>query len=577
VRKHENGHESPAEGRGEKETPVSGKTDKDYVIGIDFGTDSVRALVVDAADGREAGTAVSAYKRWAKGEFCDAKDNRFRQHPLDYVEGIEDAVKRALAQAGKDVAAKVRGIAIDTTGSTPCLADETGTPLALKPEFASDPDAMFVLWKDHTAVAQAERINKLAKTWGGEDYTKYEGGIYSSEWFWAKLLKLVDNGTKPAKVAKTVVEHCDWMPALLTGTKDMSMIKRSRCAMGHKAMWHASWGGYPPAAFLDKLSPRLSEFAASLGKETYPAEEPFGKLCPEWAGKLGLSADVVVAVGAYDAHIGAVGGDVAPGTLLKIMGTSTCDVMIGPKPAAGKAEKLVAGICGQVDGSVVKGMIGYEAGQSAFGDVFAWLRRIIAWPAQAGLLGAGIDADALEGKILPALEAEAAKIDPAQSGVVAIDWLNGRRTPDADQALTGAIAGISLGTDAPAVYRALIEAAAYGSRAIVERLRSEGVAVERVAAIGGVARKSPLVMQITSDILGMEISVTGSDQSVALGAAMFAATVAGFYPSALEAQKSMKAPIEKTYKPDPKRRAEYDALYIKYKALGAFAEKEMRK
>jgi L-ribulokinase len=564
---------------------VSGNKDKDYVIGIDFGTDSVRALVVDAADGSQAGTAVSAYKRWAKGEFCDPKSNRFRQHPLDYVEGVEDATVRALAQAvssrGEGVAAKVRGIAIDTTGSTPCLADETGAPLALKPEFASDPDAMFVLWKDHTAVAQAERINKLAKTWGGEDYTKYEGGIYSSEWFWAKLLKLVENGTKPAKAAKTVVEHCDWMPALLTGTKDASKIKRSRCAMGHKAMWHASWGGYPPAAFLDRLDPRLSEFAATLGVETYTAEESFGNLCPEWAKRLGLSTGVVVSVGAYDAHIGAVGGDVAPGTLLKIMGTSTCDVMIGPRPAAGAKEKLVAGICGQVDGSVVEGMIGYEAGQSAFGDVFAWLRRLLAWPARAGLLGpadggTGVDADVFEGKILPALDAAAADIDPVRSGVIAIDWFNGRRTPDADQALTGAIAGLSLGTDAPAVYRALIEAAAYGSRAIVERLRSEGVAVERVAAIGGVARKSPIVMQITADVLGMDISVTSSDQSVALGAAMFAAKVAGLYPSALEAQKAMRAPVEKTYKPDPKRRAEYDALYGKYKALGAFAEKEMR-
>jgi L-ribulokinase len=558
---------------------VSVKKGQDYVIGIDFGSDSVRALVVDAADGSSHGTAVSAYKRWARGEFCDPRENRFRQHPLDYIEGIEEATLGALAEAkssaGADVASKVRGIAIDTTGSTPCLADETGTPLSLKPEFASDPDAMFVLWKDHTAVAQAERINKLAKSWGGEDYTKYEGGIYSSEWFWAKVLKLVENGTAPAKVAATIVEHCDWMPALLTGAKELSKYRRSRCAMGHKAMWHASWGGYPAAAFLDKLNPRLSELAASLGKETYTAEESFGKLCPEWAKKLGLSTEVVVSVGAFDCHIGSVGGDVAPGTLVKVMGTSTCDVMIGPRPAPGATEKLVAGICGQVDGSVVKGMIGYEAGQSAFGDCFAWLRRIIAWPFRSGLVQG--DAEAIEGKLLPALEAEAAKIDPVQSGLVAIDWLNGRRTPDADQSLTGAIAGIRLGTDAPALYRALIEAAAFGSRAIVERLRAEGVAVERVVAVGGVAKKSPLVMQITADVMGMDIAVSSSDQSCALGGAMFAATVAGLYPSVLEAQKSMRCPIEKTYKPNAARRAEYDRIYEKYRALGAFAEKEMRK
>jgi L-ribulokinase len=574
---------------------MSGEKGRDFAIGIDFGTDSVRALVVDASDGGEASSAASAYSRWARGEFCDPKARRFRQHPLDYVEGLEDCVRRALAQAaasrGEDVAGKVRGIAIDTTGSTPCLTDRSGTPLALSDEFAADPDAMFVLWKDHAAIAQAERINELARTWGGEDYTKYEGGVYSSEWFWAKVLKLVEDGTRPAGAAASVVEHCDWMPALLTGVKDAAKIRRSRCAMGHKAMWHASWGGYPPAEFLDRLDPRLSELAATLGLDTYTADQIAGRLCPEWAARLGLSTEVVVAVGAYDAHVGAVGGDVAPGTLLKIMGTSTCDIMIGPGPGGPGApeacakERLVRGICGQVDGSVVAGMIGYEAGQSAFGDVFAWLRRILAWPARAGLLDGGpaggpaaaVRAAELEDRLLPALEAEAAKVDPAESGLVAIDWLNGRRSPDADQALTGAIAGISLGTDAPAVYRALIEAAAFGSRAIVERLRSEGVPVERVAAIGGVARKSPLVMQISADVLGMEISVTSSEQSVALGAAMFAATAAGLYPSVLEAQRAMRAPVERIYAPDPARRAAYDALYGKYKALGAFAEKEMRR
>jgi L-ribulokinase len=559
---------------------MSATKGRDFVLGIDFGTDSVRALVVDAADGSEAGTAVSAYKRWARGEFCDPRANRFRQHPLDYVEGIEDATRRALEKAGGEVAAKVRGIAIDTTGSTPCLADDAGTPLALRPEFASEPDAMFVLWKDHTAVAQAERINALARGWGGEDFTKYEGGIYSSEWFWAKALRLVENGSKAAYAARTIVEHCDWMPALLTGTTELAKYRRSRCAAGHKAMWHSSWGGYPPAAFLDRLNPRLSELAASLGAETYTAETAFGKLCPEWAGRLGLSTGVLVSVGAFDAHIGAVGGDVAPGTLLKIMGTSTCDIMVAPRPTG--PEKLVAGICGQVDGSVVKGMIGYEAGQSAFGDVFAWFRRLLAWPARAGigLIGSAqviaAAAAELEDKLLPALEAEAARIDPSESGLVALDWLNGRRTPDADQALTGAIAGISLGTDAPAVYRALVEAAAFGSRAIVERLRSEGVAVERVAAVGGVARKSPLVMQISSDVLGMDISVSASDQSCALGGAMFAATAAGLYPDVLAAQAAMRAPVERVYRPDPARRAAYDLVYEKYRALGAFAEKEMR-
>lgn len=556
---------------------MTNKKGRDYVIGIDFGSDSVRALVVDAADGEPLGTAVSSYRRWAKGMYCDPKANRFRQHPLDYVESLEECVVAALTNAGAGAASRVRGLTVDTTGSTPCLADESGSPLALWPEFSDDPDAMFMLWKDHTSVRQAERINAVARTWGGEDYTKYIGGIYSSEWFWAKALHLVEDGAKAARVAATVIEHCDWMPSLLTGVTRASDIRRGRCAMGHKAMWHPSWGGYPSAAFFDRLDPRLSELAASLGTETYTAEEAAGRLCPEWAGRLGLSTDVVVGVGAFDAHIGSVGGDIAPGTLVKIMGTSTCDVMIGPKPVAGAPERLVAGICGQVDGSVVRGMIGYEAGQSAFGDCFAWLRHLLAWPAWAGLLGSGVDPEAFEDRILPALESEAAAIDPARSGVVALDWLNGRRTPDADQGLTGAIAGLSLGTDAPSLYRALIEAAAFGSRAIVERMRSEGLPVERVVGIGGVARKSPLVMQISADVLGMDIAVSSSDQSCALGGAMFAACVAGLYPSALDAQASMRAPIERTYSPEPGRRAVYDALYAKYKALGAFAEKEMRK
>ena len=563
---------------------MSATKGRDYVLGVDFGTDSVRAIVADAADGSSAGRAVSAYARWARGEFCDPLTNRFRQHPLDYVEGIEDAVRRALAEAGPGVAAKVRGITIDTTGSTPCLADGRGTPLALVPEFAAEPDAMFVLWKDHTAVAQAQRINELARSWGGEDFTKYEGGIYSSEWFWAKALKLVENGTRAAEAAATIIEHCDWMPALLTGTRDLGALKRSRCAAGHKAMWHASWGGYPPAEFLDRLNPRLSRLAASLGTETYTTETVFGKLCPEWAERLGLSPDAVVSVGAFDAHIGAVGGDVAPGTLLKIMGTSTCDIMIAAK--SNGPQRLVRGICGQVDGSVVRGMIGYEAGQSAFGDIFAWFRNLLAWPLRAipSIVPKGNDrgmADIarrnLEDIILPALEAAAAKIDPSESGLVALDWHNGRRTPDADQALTGALAGIRLGTDAPAVYRALVESAAFGSRAIVERLRAEGVEVRRVAAVGGVARKSPLVMQICADVLGMAISVSASDESCALGGAMFAATAAGLYPDALTAQAAMRAPVEREYEPDPARRAVYDKIYDKYKALGAFAEKEMRK
>jgi L-ribulokinase len=566
---------------------VSLERGQDFVLGADFGTDSVRVVVVDAADGEMIGSGVSVYRRWAAGAWCDAAASRFRQHPLDYVEALEEATRTALVEAaspsdrpsgsraGEGPASKVRGISIDTTGSTPCLADASGLPLALRAEFAEEPDAMFVLWKDHSSVAEAELVNTLSKSWGGEDYTKYEGGVYSSEWFWAKVLRIVRTNPRVAAAARTIVEHCDWMPALLCGAADPSRWRRSRCAAGHKALWHPSWGGYPPPAFLELLHPRLAELASSLGSETWTAAERFGGLCPEWASRLGLPEGIPVGVGAFDAHVGAIGGDLGPGTLLKIMGTSTCDIMVGPRQPGGE-EKLVRGICGQVDGSVLPGMIGYEAGQSAFGDIFAWFRSVLAWPLHnlSGIEAA--DAARMEGDLLPALEAAAARVDPEKTGLVALDWMNGRRTPDADQSLKGAIAGINLATGAPAIYRSLIEAAAFGSRAIVDRMREEGLKVERVAAVGGVARKSPLVMQITADVLGMEVAVSSSEQSCALGAAMFAATVAGLHPDVLSAQAAMRAPVERIWKPEPSRQALYDGIYRRYLALGAFAERAAR-
>jgi len=547
-----------------------------FVLGLDYGTDSCRAVVVDAADGSMAGTGVKNYPRWSEGLYCDAAANRFRQHPLDYVEAMEGAVKEALERAGGGTAGKIRAISIDTTGSTPCAVDEDGTPLALRSGFSDNPSAMFVLWKDHTAVAEASRINRLARTWGGPDYTRFEGGIYSSEWFWAKILRVLSEDRRVAEAAHSFLEHCDWMPALLTGQKGMETIKRSRCAMGHKAMWHADFGGYPSEKFLSALDPRLPAIRKTLGDATYTSDEAFGKLTDEWAGRLGLPAGIPVGVGAYDAHMGAVGGGVGPGLLVKVMGTSTCDMTVGPKPSG--TEVPVKGICGQVDGSIVPGLIGYEAGQSAFGDVYAWFRDLLLWPLEKVLpevLGhdaAARAAGAVAEMLIPALEKAASAVDPEDSGLVALDWLNGRRTPDANQLLKGGIAGLSLGSDAPRVYRALVEATAFGARAIVERFREEGVAIDGIIGVGGVAKKSPLVMQVTADVLGMPIAVPAGDQSVALGAAMFAATVAGLYPNVSAAQKAMAAPVETTYEPEAARTAVYDRIYTAYRAFGAFVE-----
>ncbi len=299
------------------------------VIGIDFGTDSVRSVVADASTGRVLGTSVKHYPRWAKGLFCEPAANQFRQHPLDYLESMEASVLGALAEAGPDARAAVRGIAVDTTGSTPVLADRSGKPLALSAAFAENPNAMFVLWKDHTGVAEAERLNHLARTWGGVDYTKYVGGIYSSEWFWAKAVHVLETDPAVAEAAATIVEHCDWIPAVLTGTTDLARFKRSRCAAGHKALWHAEFGGYPSDAFLSQLNPRLPALKKSLGTETFTSDTPFGTLSPEWAAKLGLPRETVVAVGAFDAHMGAVGGGITRNHLLKVMGTSTCDIVVG--------------------------------------------------------------------------------------------------------------------------------------------------------------------------------------------------------------------------------------------------------
>jgi L-ribulokinase len=551
------------------------------VVGIDFGTDSVRSIVVDTSDGKVLGAGVTYYPRWAKGLYCDAVKNRFRQHPLDYLEGMEASVLEALSQAGADVAARVRGIGVDTTGSTPALADQSGRPLALTPSLAENPNAMFVLWKDHTAVAEAERLNRVARTWGGVDYTKYVGGIYSSEWFWAKAMHVLDSDPAVAKAAFTIVEHCDWIPAVLTGTTDLGKYKRSRCAAGHKALWHREFDGYPSNDFLAQLNPLLPAIKESFGKETFSSDIPFGTLSAEWAAKLGLPGNTIVAVGAFDAHMGAVGGGIGPNRILKVMGTSTCDVVVAAPGA--QPEKVVTGICGQVDGSVIPGAIGYEAGQSAFGDVYAWFKALLSWPLEAVLpTFAGISEETkrelvsrVAENIIPALEQAAAALSIEETTPLALDWMNGRRTPDANQRLKGAITDINLGTDAPRIYRSLVEATAFGSRAIVERFRAQQIRIDSAIAIGGVAKKSRFVMQTVADVMNLEVTVAAGDQTVALGAAMFAAVASGVHESVMHAQRAMSAGVESVYRPDPERAKRYDRLYEDYLSLGAFVESRL--
>lgn len=549
-----------------------------YTIGVDYGTDSVRTLIIDTSNGMEISSSVFEYPRWKTGKYCNPAKNQFRQHPLDYIEGLEFTIKDALRKAPVDTSERIVAIAVDTTGSTPIAINREGIPLSLTNEFAENPDAMFILWKDHTAVKEAAEINFLSKNWNGEDYTKYEGGVYSSEWFWAKLLHAIRQDEFVRKAAFSWVEHCDWIPALLTGNIDPLSLKRSRCAAGHKAMWHSDWHGLPSEAFLSKLDPLLKGLRDRLFIDTYTSDVRAGTLSNEWADRLSLPISVAVAVGAFDAHLGAVGGEIKPYYLSKVMGTSTCDMLVASRESIGN--HLVKGICGQVDGSIIPGMIGLEAGQSAFGDVYAWFRNLLLWPVEQILSKTElIDPDSryklieqLTDNIIPQLSISAEKIAIEESGLIALDWLNGRRTPDANQEVQGAIAGLSLGSDAPRIFRALVEATAFGTKRIVDRFIEEGVRIDGIIALGGVAKKSPFVLQVVCDVLNKPIQVACSEQACALGSAMAASVAGGIYSSFEDAQKSMGSGFEMVYQPVEENAAKYQILFREYCKLGRFIE-----
>ncbi|HRH49870.1 MAG TPA: ribulokinase [Panacibacter sp.] len=548
-----------------------------FVIGVDYGTDSVRAIIVNAGNGAELASAVFYYPRWKDGLFCNPSLNQFRQHPLDYVEGLEATIKSCLAQVGSNVAANVKAIAIDTTGSTPVAVDSTGTPLALLSAFEKNPNAMFVLWKDHTGVKEAAEINEHAKKFD-TNYLQFVGGIYSSEWFWAKLLHVLRDDEQVRNTCYSWVEHCDWIPFLLTGGKDIHQMKRGVCSAGHKALWATEFGGLPPNDFFKSLDPLLDGFTARLFTETYTSDKAAGTLSNEWSQRLGLSTDVIIGVGAFDAHMGAVGGQIEPYHLSKVMGTSTCDMLVAPTNEV--EGKLVKGICGQVPGSIIPGMMGMEAGQSAFGDAYAWFKNVLAWPlqnilSQSSIIDSNTAKKLIEetaDKIIPELSKQASQLPLEENAELALDWMNGRRTPDANQELKGAFTGLSLGTDAPKMFRALVESTCYGAKAIVDRFNEQGVPVKGLIGLGGVAKKSPFIMQMMADIMNMPIRIHKSEQTCALGAAMFAATAAGIYEKVEDAMHAMGRGFDAEYLPDAARAAIYAKRYERYKELGKFSE-----
>ncbi|GAC16476.1 ribulokinase [Aliiglaciecola lipolytica] len=542
-----------------------------FALGLDYGSDSVRALLVDVATGEELASHLVNYPRWAKGLYCDPSKDQYRQHPLDYIESLVEVVNGLWDRVPPGTSEKVIGLSFDTTGSTPVAINSQGTPLSLTDEFSENPNAMFVLWKDHTAIEEAKEITSAA-TCNDVNYLSHMGGIYSSEWYWAKALHIFRQDDTVKQATHTWIEHCDWMTALMCGKTHPDNLLLGRCATGHKLMWNESWGGFPPNAFFTDIDPLLDGVVDKLNPATQTSDSVAGHLTEEWSKKLGLPAGIVVGYGAFDCHMGAVAANVRPGVLTKVMGTSTCDITVASTQALG--ETCVKGICGQVDGSVIPGMIGLEAGQSAFGDLYAWFKNVLLWPTKELLPELATNSDELIEKLealtLIKLSNAASALPLKANDVTALDWVNGRRTPDADQGVSMAISGIKMGTDAAHLFKSIVEATAFGSRAITERFRNEGVPIESVVVIGGISKKSDYVMQTCADVWNCPIDVLESEQSCALGAAIMAAVAAGAYDSVSSAQKVMASPVCKQYLPNQQRVAIYDQLFQKYQTLGAY-------
>ncbi|TLF45637.1 ribulokinase [Maribacter aurantiacus] len=552
-----------------------------YVIGLDYGSDSVRAVLINTQNGEEIASEVCWYKRWKQNKYCNPSINQFRQHPLDHIEGLEHTVKAVMNRSNIDPA-DVKGICIDTTGSSPVPVTKDGTPLALVEGFAENPNAMMVLWKDHTAIKEAELINELGVSWGGENFTKYVGGIYSSEWFWAKIAHVVQQDEAVRNNAYTWMEHCDLMTYLLIEDKNLETFKRSRCAAGHKAMWHQSWGGLPPKEFLGKIHPYLADLRDRLYEETFTSDQVAGTLSQEWANRLGLNTDTVVAVGTFDAHSGAVGAKIDEHALVRVMGTSTCDIMVATDTDIDG--KTIKGICGQVDGSVIPGLVGLEAGQSAFGDLLAWFKDVLSWPIDNLVLTSDILSEQqkidlkeeIERDFIKKLSDAAEAIPLSESIPTALDWINGRRTPDADQNLKSAISNLSLGSKAPHIFKALVNAICFGSKKIADRFQEEGVQINSVIGIGGVARKSPFIMQTLANVMDMPIKVAASDQAPALGAAIYAAVASGIYSDVVEASTYMGSEFEAEYHPQQATVETYRHWMESYNELGNFIETSIK-
>ena len=523
-----------------------------FTLGIDYGTNSVRALVVRCADGAELGSAVFNYPSGHQGVLLDSKDhNLARQHPGDYLLGLESSVRAAIAAAGRKRGfspAKIVGIGVDTTGSSPLPVDAANRPLALDPKWKRNLNAQCWLWKDHTSIAEAAQITALAARHRPQYIAKC-GNTYSSEWFWSKLWHCLNVAPDVFAAAYSWVELADWIPSVLAGADLPAKVVRGVCCAGHKALYADDWGGLPDKEFLALIDPKLADLRDRLYEQACDATVPAGRLCPAWAAKLGLPVGIPIAIGEMDVHYGAIGCGVAEGVLVKVIGTSTCDCGV---VSARKSVPDIPGICGIVKGAILPGFYGIEAGQSAVGDIFKWWVEVVCGG---------------DGSLHARLTQEVAKHRPGQSGLLALDWNNGNRTILVDPLLTGALLGQTLYTTPAEIYRALIEATAFGARAILERIKDYGVPVKRIVCAGGIAEKNPLLMQIYADITGCTMQVSGSSQACALGSAISAAVLAGAHRDFPSAQKAMTSVKARSYRPIAANRRTYDRLYRLYRKL----------
>lgn len=538
-----------------------------YVIGVDFGSDSVRAVIMNARTGETIGQGDCEYLRWMEGKYSDSSKSIFRQHPLDYIEAFECCVKKALKEAGPKAVEAVKAIAVDTTGSTPTPVDADGIPLALHEKFGEDINAMFYMWKDHSALEEAEEINRVFSNSEVEDYTRFQGK-YSSEWWWAKILHAKRTAPEICQAASTWVEHSDWIPALLTGNTKPSSIVRNACGAGHKALWHSDFDGLPSKEVLNNLDPYLAAVADTYSKPK-TAGTALGKITKEWAERLGLNTDVIVGSGSFDAHAGAVGAGIKPKTLVKVIGTSTVDMLVEERDVL--RGKDVQDICGQAENSIIPGYVGIESGQAAFGDVFSWFRKIMMWPVKDFLAQyEGIKEEEKEAcakryykKLIGRLE-DTDLFQNVDLDIISLDWFNGRRYPMTNDSVKGIISGLTLGATAPQIYASLALSTIFGAKRILEAMVTRGLQIDNIIAVGGVAKKSAFIMQTMADVLNRPIMVSQAEQCCATGAAIYAAVAAGIYPDVLKAAEHMSENIERTYTPILYRKGKYDLLYKKY-------------